>query len=114
MMDERMGGAITTADIANGHVDEEHGNESLFAANEAQDFRTKWERIQTGFVDEPRKAVEDADGLVAAAIKRLAEVFADERAKLEREWDRGDNVSTEDLRIALRRYRSFFDRLLSV
>jgi len=124
MMDERMGGAITTADIANGNatgnmdsahrMDEEHGNASLFAGNEAQDFRTKWEHIQTGFVDEPRKAVQDADALVASAIKRLAEVFADERAKLEREWDRGDNVSTEDLRIALRRYRSFFDRLLSV
>jgi len=65
-------------------------------------------------VDEPRKAVQDADGLVAAAIKRLSEVFAEERSKLEHEWDRGDSVSTEDLRIALRRYRSFFDRLLSI
>jgi|SRR5882762_9822768 hypothetical protein len=86
----------------------------LFAANEAQDFRSKWEKIQTGFVDEPRKAVQEADGLVDAAMKRLAEIFAEERSKLEREWDRGDDVSTEDLRIALRRYRSFFDRLLSV
>jgi hypothetical protein len=86
----------------------------LFAANESQDFRSKWEKIQTGFVDEPRKAVQEADGLVDAAMKRLSEIFAEERAKLEREWDRGDDVSTEDLRIALRRYRSFFDRLLSV
>ena len=86
----------------------------LFVPSEAQDLRTKWEKIQTGFVDEPRKAVQDADALVAAATKRLAEIFAEERAQMERDWDRGDDVSTEDLRIALRRYRSFFDRLLSV
>jgi len=114
---------LTTADIAQGeqiHRDnreenrEENGNAPLLIGNEAQDFRSKWERIQAGFVDEPRNAVEEADQLVASAIKRLAEVFAEERAKLEREWDRGDSVSTEDLRLALRRYRSFFDRLLAV
>ena len=77
-------------------------------------FRSLWEKIQIGFVDEPRKAVEQADELVASAIKRLAEVFASEREKLEGEWDKNDNVSTEDLRVALRRYRSFFNRLLSV
>jgi hypothetical protein len=65
-------------------------------------------------VDEPRKAVEQADGLVASTMKRLAEVFAEERSKLEKQWDRGDNVSTEDLRVALQRYRSFFHRLLSI
>lgn len=86
----------------------------LFAAADAQDFRSRWEKIQIGFVDEPRKAVEQADELVADAIKRLADVFASERNKLEGEWDKTDNVSTEDLRVALRRYRSFFDRLLSV
>jgi hypothetical protein len=89
-------------------------NMPLFAPNDAQDFRARWEKIQIGFVDEPRKAVEQADELVASAIKRLAEVFATERNKLEEDWDKRDNVSTEDLRIALRRYRSFFDRLLSV
>ena len=88
---------------------------SLFAPADAQDFRSRWEKIQIGFVDEPRKAVEQADELVAGTIKRLAEVFAAERNKLEAEWDKKtDNVSTEDLRVALRRYRSFFDRLLSV
>jgi len=86
----------------------------LFVPKETEDFRARWERIQTGFVDEPRKAVQEADGLVAASIKRLAEIFAEERSKLEHEWDRGDNVSTEDLRIAMQRYRSFFGRLLSV
>ena len=70
--------------------------------------------MQTGFVDEPRKAVEEADSLVAQVIKRLSEVFADERTNLEHQWDRGDQISTEDLRIALRKYRSFFDRLLSL
>jgi len=89
-------------------------NLPLFAQKDTQDFRSRWERIQIGFVDEPKKAVEQADELVASTIKGLAEVFATERHKLETEWDTTDNVSTEDLRVALRRYRSFFDRLLSV
>ena len=89
-------------------------NLPLFAQNDALDFRSRWEKIQIGFVDEPRTAVVNADELVANAIKRLAEVFAAERQKLEAEWGKTDNVSTEDLRVALRRYRSFFDRLLSV
>lgn len=87
---------------------------SLFAPDEADDFRHRWSDIQTGFVDEPRQAVERADALVAAAIKRLAEIFANERETLEQQWARGGDVSTEDLRVALRRYRGFFDRLLSV
>jgi len=86
----------------------------LFPNDELDNLRTRWKEIQTNFVDEPRKAVEQADGLVASAMKRLAEVFADERSNLEKQWDRGDDVSTEDLRVAFRRYRSFFDRLLSV
>src|SRR5438477_6953249 len=87
---------------------------SLFPENETKDFRTRWTEIQTAFVDEPRRAVEQADGLVAEVIKRLAKSFGDERSKLEGQWGRGDNVSTEDLRVALQRYRAFFDRLLSV
>jgi len=86
----------------------------LFPNNELEDLRNRWSAVQTAFVDEPRSAVEQADGLVAAAMKRLAEVFAEERSRLEQQWDRGDNVSTEDLRIALQRYRSFFQRLLSI
>ena len=86
----------------------------LFPTGEADTFRTRWTEVQTGFVDEPRNAVEQADGLVAEMMKQLAEVFADERSKLEEQWSRGDDISTEDLRQALRRYRSFFDRLLSV
>lgn len=86
----------------------------LLSSDEAKDLHTRWDTIQAGFVDEPRQAVEKADNLVAESIKRLADMFAEERAKLEGQWDRGDNVSTEDLRIALRRYRSFFNRLLSI
>ncbi|MGB7281632.1 MAG: hypothetical protein WBE13_05150 [Candidatus Acidiferrum sp.] len=86
----------------------------LFSAEEAKDFRSRWDAIQVSFVDEPRQVVEQADSLVALAMKRLAEMFAAERARLEGQWDRGDNVSTEDLRLALQRYRSFFGRILSV
>jgi hypothetical protein len=77
-------------------------------------MRAEWDAIQASFVDEPRQAVEQADRLVAAAIRRLAEVFAEEKTRLEGQWDRGGDVSTEDLRQALRRYRSFFGRVLSV
>jgi hypothetical protein len=85
----------------------------LFPDEEMHNFRARWDQTQTSFVDEPRQAVEQADSLVANVVKRIAEQFANERAQLEKQWDRGDNVSTEDLRQALRRYRSFFDRLLS-
>jgi hypothetical protein len=103
----------TQAAIAPSNV---RANESapLFPGNELDGLRTRWKEVQIAFVDEPRKAVEQADGLVASAMKRLAEVFAEERSKLEQQWDRGDSVSTEDLRVALQRYRTFFERLLSV
>jgi hypothetical protein len=90
------------------------GRALMFSADEASGYRTRWEAVQTGFVDEPRRAVEEADSLVAQVIKRLSEVFADERSNLEHQWDQGDKISTEDLRIALQKYRSFFDRLLSL
>ena len=86
----------------------------LFSESEMGDFRSQWSKLQTGFVDEPRRTVECADKLVAAVTQRLAEGFANERSGLEKQWDRGDNVSTEDLRVALQRYRSFFDRLLKL
>jgi hypothetical protein len=92
----------------------DEGPSPLFPEDELGGYRTRWSAIQTGFVDEPRKAVEEADTLVAQVMKRLAEVFADERRQLETHWERSDKVSTEDLRIAMRRYRSFFERLLSI
>jgi hypothetical protein len=86
----------------------------LFEEEEGRGFRTRWEAIQAGFVDEPRAAVEQADALVAELMKRLTDVFARERDSLEKQWGQGEKVSTEDLRIALKRYRSFFERLLTV
>jgi hypothetical protein len=85
----------------------------LFPDDELHNFRARWDQVQTSFVDEPRQAVEQADSLVANVVKRIAEQFSAERATLEGQWAQGDNVSTEDLRQALRRYRSFFDRLLA-
>jgi hypothetical protein len=93
---------------------EEAQREPLLADAATSEVRSRWEQIQGSFVDEPRRAVEEADSLVAELMQRLADSFAEERNGLENQWDRGDEVSTEDLRIALQRYRSFFDRLLSV
>jgi hypothetical protein len=89
------------------------GREPLFTGEDAEQFRERWGEVQSRFVDEPRRAVEEGDALVATLMQRLAETFAEERSNLERQWDRDEDVSTEDLRIALQRYRSFFDRLLS-
>ena len=86
----------------------------LYSTEEAKRLHDEWAAVQTSFVDEPRQAVEQADHLVAVALKHLAETFSRERASLEGQWDRGDDVSTEDLRLVLRKYRSFFDRLLSI
>ena len=89
-------------------------NMRLLPDDVVNELRPKWSEIQASFVDAPRRSVEQADALVADAIRRLAEKFADARASLERDWDRGEEVSTEDLRLALRRYRTFFDRLLHI
>jgi len=86
----------------------------LFTEAEMGDFRSQWSTLQTGFVDEPRQTVADADKLVASVMQRLAAGFANERSGLEKQWDRGEDVSTEDLRVALQRYRSFFTRLLKL
>jgi hypothetical protein len=113
---------LSTADLAEqGRADdggdeiaeEAAEREPLFAGDDADRFRSRWQEVQTGFVDEPRQAVQDADGLVADLMQRLAETFSEERASLESQWDSGEDASTEDLRVALQRYRSFFDRLLS-
>ena len=86
----------------------------LFAAADLDGYRTRWGAIQTGFVDEPRKAVEQADALVSELTQRLTESFSSERRRLEEQWERNDKVSTEDLRQAMHRYRSFFERLLTI
>jgi hypothetical protein len=86
---------------------------SLLATEDAEGFRARWTDIQTGFVDAPRQAVEQADALVAELMQHLARTFADERGRLEDQWDRGDDVPTDNLRDAFQRYRSFFERLLA-
>lgn len=108
----RESGAVDYQSAAGSSPEED--SPALFEQDALESFRSRWGSIQTGFVDDPGGAVKQADELVAAVMKRLAEVFVDERANLEQAWAKGDAVSTEDLRVALRRYRSFFDRLLSV
>jgi len=87
---------------------------ALFEPDLLRDFNSRWSEVQTSFVDEPRRAVEQADALVSDVIQRIGDSFGRERSQLEQQWDRGDDVSTEDLRQALQRYRSFFSRLLAV
>lgn len=87
---------------------------ALFPDEQLRDLQARWDDIQTSFVDEPRSAVERADNLVANAMQQLAEAFSRERANLEHQWDSGENISTEDLRVAFQLYRSFFRRLLSM
>jgi hypothetical protein len=86
----------------------------LFADGELSDLRSRWTEVQSGFVDDPRDCVQKADGLVADVVDKLTSGFAQARSQLEEQWDRGEEVSTEDLRIALKRYREFFERLLAV
>jgi hypothetical protein len=85
----------------------------LLASDDAEAFRARWTDVQFGFVNSPRQAVEQGDGLVAELMQHLARTFADERSRLESQWDQGTDVSTEDLRTAFQRYRSFFERLLA-
>jgi hypothetical protein len=113
---------MSTADFANqAPVDRQRADqaepsrgEALFPGGESGTFQSRWSEIQASFVDEPRQSVEQADSLVAEVMQRLAQVFAEERSRLEKQWDRGEDTDTEALRQALRRYRSFFDRLLSM
>jgi hypothetical protein len=86
----------------------------LLSTDVAERLRSRWTDVQAGFVDEPRKAVEEADALVAEAIRQLAQSFSGARASLERDWSRGEDASTEDLRKTLQRYRAFFGRLLQI
>ncbi|MDY7103961.1 MAG: hypothetical protein S0880_22485 [Actinomycetota bacterium] len=87
------------------------GATTLIADTEG--LRSRWDQVQTGFVDEPRDAVRQADELVSEAIDELTRSLAGERHRLEERWSTGDDASTEDLRLALQRYRDFFDRLLT-
>jgi hypothetical protein len=87
---------------------------SLFADDELAGLRARWDSVQAGFVDDPKECVHKADGLVSDVVGRLATGFTETRSRLEEQWARGEEASTEDLRLALRRYRDFFERLLAV
>jgi hypothetical protein len=85
----------------------------LLPESQGSELQARWEAIQVRFVDDPRNAVEEADALVASTMQQLADGFASAREDLEGQWSRGEDISTEDLRVALQRYRSFFRRLLA-
>ncbi|MFF0286870.1 hypothetical protein [Streptomyces sp. NPDC005262] len=93
--------------------EQDQENEPLLGPEEAEVFKSKWQAVQTAFVDDPQDAVRTADALVAEVMQTLARSFASRKEGLESQWGRGEEVLTEDLRIALQRYRSFFNRLLS-
>jgi hypothetical protein len=92
----------------------DEGLEPLFEDEAARKFRSRWQVIQGKFVDDPRDSVKQADDLVADIIKSVTMSFADRRIGLEKQWNSGENISTEDMRVALKRYRSFFERLLTL
>ena len=86
----------------------------LFEQDRSSELQRRWTDVQARFVDDPKAAVKSADALVDEVIRDLSTLFSDERSKLEGQWDRNADVSTEDLRVAIRRYRAFFERLLSI
>ncbi len=88
--------------------------QELFGSDELQGFRSRWEEVQAGFVDEPREAVQRADELVSDLMTKLTSGFDQTRSGLEEQWNEGEEASTEDLRVALTRYRAFFNRLLKI
>lgn len=87
--------------------------QSVLSKQQVDELHERWNTIQTAFIDEPRRSVKDADALVASATKQITDAFANQRSELEKQWSRGDQVSTEELRITLQQYRTFFSRLLS-
>ena len=93
--------------------DESRDDEPLISRDRGEAIESRWHEVQAGFVDEPRESVRQADQLVAELMQQLAADFAETRSQLESQWDSGEDASTEDLRVALTRYRSFFRRLLS-
>ena len=88
--------------------------QNLFGDGDLTDFHSRWTEVQAAFVDDPRDCVQKADGLVSDVVDRLTAGFTQARSGLEEQWSRGEQVSTEDLRLALQRYRDFFERLLAV
>ena len=95
-------------------IRESPSEDVLFAEDELADLRARWAGVQAAFVDDPKDCVHKADGLVSDLVEQLTTGFSDARSRLEEQWSRGEEASTEDLRLALMHYRAFFERLLSV
>jgi hypothetical protein len=93
---------------------ESNAGRALFADDELAGLTARWDSVQAAFVDDPRECVHKADGLVSDVVQQLTSSFSDARARLEEQWARGEEASTEDLRVALKQYREFFQRLLAV
>ena len=110
------GAAQPAAPSAPGGRSTEAGSDAaqLLDPRDREAMTRRWRDIQADFVDQPRQAMQDADALIAGLMQQLAQMFSQERSQLEAQWSRGDQVSTEDLRVSLQRYRAFFERLLSV
>jgi hypothetical protein len=106
----------TTSDSPGTPRSEAHSSSdaSLFEDDELAGWRARWDHVQAGFVDDPKDCVQKADSLVSDVVSELTRGFTDARARLEEQWGRGQDASTEDLRLALKRYREFFERLLAV
>ncbi|MCE7000870.1 hypothetical protein LZG04_39550 [Saccharothrix sp. S26] len=106
--------AVNDEPVEPSSVDTTAGDAPLFTTEDAADYQAEWRALQADFVDDPREAVQRADELVAQVMQTLATTFNEHKHALEEQWQRGDEVQTEELRQALKRYRTFFDRLLSV
>jgi hypothetical protein len=102
-----------TATHSSGPADAPVGD-SLFGERDLSELRSRWNDVQAAFVDDPRACVQKADSLVSSAVEQLTASFGQTRSRLEDQWSRGEEASTEDLRIALKHYRDFFDRILAV
>jgi hypothetical protein len=109
-----QGVSSSTADTGAAGASSSAVGDDLFADDEMVGLRARWDSVQASFVDDPKECVQKADGLVSDVVDQLTSSFSHARSRLEEQWARGEEASTEDLRIALKRYREFFDRLLAV
>jgi polyhydroxyalkanoate synthesis regulator phasin len=111
---ESQASVMDEEDRATADAESVDGKGELFPASERKELEQRWNDIQAGFVDQPRASVEEANALVSELMDRLVSSFSEQRGQLEAQWERGGDVTTEDLRVVLMRYRSFFGRLLEV
>jgi hypothetical protein len=112
--DRATGDARFSGDHRDTRDDSGQEGVAVMEADEVQDLRDRWIAIQSAFIDEPRRSVAEADRLVGDVTDRIVRSFEDERARLEEVWESGADITTEDLRVTLQRYRAFFDRLLTI